>query len=129
MPQPISFGPFEKFDDGHEFRTDPNAFLHLLGVQNLAPSSPSCLRQIHERTLVGDKRLQLLVNHPARCWHKSVSYSGDVVQILSAIVADDDRIDAVRSGNKSANHEFLALVAFLKSICREIPSKFNPRIF
>src|SRR6266404_7255207 len=44
MPQPVSFGPLKKFDDGHQFGTHPNAFLHLLGIQNLTPSGASSLR-------------------------------------------------------------------------------------
>jgi hypothetical protein len=39
MSQPVSFGPFEKFNHYDEFGTDPHAFLHLLSgdvVQILA---------------------------------------------------------------------------------------------
>ena len=110
MPQPVSFGPLKKFHDDYELGTDPDAFLHLLGIENLALSGALRLRQVHEWASVRDQRLPLLINHPADCWHKSISHSRDVVQILAAIVSDDDRIDAVRSGNKSANHELLGSI-------------------
>src|SRR5579863_62103 len=108
MPQAISFGPFEKFDNGHNFGADPNAFLHLFCVQNLAPSSASGLRQIHERTHVDD--LQFLVNHSASRWYKSVANASDVNQILSAIVAHYDRIDSVWTRQETADDKFLAAI-------------------
>jgi hypothetical protein len=32
MTKPTSFRPFQKIDKGHQVRTGPNAFFHLLGV-------------------------------------------------------------------------------------------------
>src|SRR5216683_4669426 len=69
MTKPVCLGRFQKLDNGYYFGFDPYAFLHLLGVQNLAPSGASGLWQIHERALISDQWLQLLVNHPAGRWH------------------------------------------------------------
>src|SRR5258708_12103986 len=107
MPQPVAFGPLQEFDNSHQFRTHPDTFLHLLSIQNFAPSGASGLRQIHERTFISDERLQLLVNHLAGCWHKSISHSGDIDKVLSAIVANNDGINSVRSRHVSPDNEFL----------------------
>src|SRR3981189_2432560 len=90
MTQSVCFGPLQKFNHGYEFRADPDAFLHLFLVQDFAPPGASSFRKIHEWAFVGDERLQLLINHSASCWHKSIAHPGDVDQILSAVVADDD---------------------------------------
>src|SRR6266481_3336317 len=97
MAKPISFSPFQKFNNGYQLGTDPYTFLHLLSVKNFSPSSASSLRQINEWAFVRDKGLQLFVNHPASCGEKSVSHTSDVDQILPAIITNDDRIDSVRS--------------------------------
>ena len=46
----VSFCPFQKLYPRRQFWFDPNALLHLLGGEALAPARPAGFRQIDEWT-------------------------------------------------------------------------------
>jgi len=60
MPEMVDIGPFEKLNLRDDFRADPNAFLHLLSGQSLAPSRLPGFGQIHKWALRNDEWLQFL---------------------------------------------------------------------
>ena len=46
MPEMIRVGPFQEFNPGHEFRPDPNTFIHIFGGQSFAPTRTMFLRKM-----------------------------------------------------------------------------------
>src|SRR5215472_5563705 len=66
--------------------------------------------QIRKRHLLGNQATQLLESLPPLHWNKTVSNTSDIDQILSTVVADDQRIESVRSGHIAADHEFLTAI-------------------
>jgi hypothetical protein len=49
MPEVIRFGPFQKFNLGHEFRLQPNAFPHVFGSQPITPPTFVCFGKVDKR--------------------------------------------------------------------------------
>src|SRR6266404_7993505 len=50
MPQMIAFSPLQEFDLRHEFWSDPNTFLHIVGGQAFTPTRTMRLWQVDEWT-------------------------------------------------------------------------------
>jgi hypothetical protein len=46
MPEMIRVGPFQEFNPGHEFRPDPNTFIHIFGGQSFVPTRTMFLRKM-----------------------------------------------------------------------------------
>jgi hypothetical protein len=53
---------------------------------------------------------QVFVKHPASSWHKSVSHSCDVDQILLTEIANDNSVQSVWPRRESAADKFLAAI-------------------
>jgi hypothetical protein len=54
-PQPISRSPFQELNLSNGLRTQPDAFLHLLGSEFIAPTRLVRIRRISEG-IVGETR-------------------------------------------------------------------------
>lgn len=68
------------------------------------------IRQVDEWASRGDEPAQLLENVASRGRNEAASDSGDIDQILPALIADDQRVQTVRSGEVAANDKFLAAI-------------------
>src|ERR1700676_128291 len=108
MPQLIGVGPFEEFNLTNRLWPQPYRLLHLLRVECATPPWLSCFRQVGERALLRHQRPKLFKKSPPRCWHKSVPSPRYVHQLISLVVAHDQRVEAVRTRCEAANHELLA---------------------
>src|ERR1700683_675889 len=108
MPQSIRTGPFEKFNLSHRFWSQPNCFLHLFRTKRFAPSWSSGLWQIHERAGWRHEMPWFREHLPSRSRNKSVPSPRYVHQLIPFVVADDQRINAVRPREISADYELPA---------------------
>src|SRR6266851_7379258 len=107
MSQPISFGPFQEFDLSDRFWPQPNCFLHFLSVEFLPKSRSSRLRQIYEWTARRHEMFQFRKHLSPGGRDKSVPRSCHIHQLVFVIVANDQRVDAVRSWEIAANYKLL----------------------
>ena len=65
MPNVVRTRPLKEFESSDQFRSDPDAFLHLSRRKPLSPSPTLILRQVSEWTGGGDERLEELVYVPS----------------------------------------------------------------
>ena len=68
------------------------------------------LQEIGERTFGDDEGLQLFEYLAPRGRNKSVAHSGYVDQIVSLVIANDDGVESVGSGDEASDHQFLTAI-------------------
>src|SRR5436309_13102907 len=87
MPKASGLRALHKLQFAATLRLHPFTLFHLLGTNTVA--RPVRLRQVHERTLAGDERLQFAENLLAEMRREAPSDPLDVVEIFSSIFPDD----------------------------------------
>src|SRR5258705_8850484 len=97
MPQMVGFRPLQKLNLRDQLGLNPHALFHFLGCQTQSPSRLLLLREIDERTVWNDERLQLLKQLSPTSGNKSVSGPCDINQFLSPVVADDYCVQTVQA--------------------------------
>src|SRR5580765_4916971 len=68
------------------------------------------LRQVDEWAFRNHQESQLFEHLPSRGRNKSVSHSGNVNEIVSTVISDDDGIETVSAREVSADHQFLSAI-------------------
>src|SRR6185437_408904 len=103
MAEAAAVGAFDELQLAATFGLKPDAVLHLLSGEPVA--GHVWLRKIHERALGRDQRLDFLEDLLAKIRRESSGHTFDVVEVLAAIFADDDRGEVSAAGDVSANQE------------------------
>jgi hypothetical protein len=95
----IGVGPFQEIALRYELRSNPHAFLRLLRRHGLTPAGFSGLGQIAE---LGSLCLQspLPVKHFDVMQAQSRARPRYINEIAPTVVADDDSVDAIGSGQR-----------------------------
>ena len=106
----IRFGPLQELNTRDELGPYPHALFHVRRGEPVAPAAFVCFGQIDERTLVHDQGLEPCEHLAPGGRHEAVAHLGDVDQILPVVIADDNRVHAVRAGNIAADDQLLACV-------------------
>src|SRR5438309_189374 len=104
MPEMIRFSPLQKLDLSHEFKPDPNTLLHIVSGQAFAPTRAMRLWQVDEWTFRDHQGSQLFDRLAPRGRNKSVPHSGDVNEIVSLVISNDDGVETMRPRNVAADH-------------------------
>lgn len=108
MPEPISRRPLQEFDLRNGLGPQPNAFLHFLGGQFVAPPRFVRVGQIGEGHDGRDKMTNSLEDLTAGCRNETIANASNVHQIFSLVNTNDERVESVRTRNVSAYDELLA---------------------
>ena len=87
-----------------QFGLEPNTVLHLFtGERKLRTFF---LWQVSEWTTGDHQPSQLLPNFTAQSWHEAVSHLASVDQLITVVIADDQRIERI-AGRVTADDELL----------------------
>jgi hypothetical protein len=96
--------PFGKLDLRNKSKFKPTTIFHLFtGERKLRAF---LLWQVSEWTTGGHQPFQLLPNFTAQSWHEAVSHLASVDQLITVVIADDQRIERI-AGRVTADDELL----------------------
>src|ERR1041384_2385331 len=110
MPQVAVIRPLDEPDLRNNFRLDPPQLQHPLRRHAAAPMRGLAVRQIDEGAPRSPQRLQRVEYVPPQMRREPCSHLSGEPQLLPLVVADEQRVYAVRSRAITANHEFLLLI-------------------
>src|ERR1041384_2490713 len=105
-------GPLDETDLRDEPRFHPRHLAHLLRGDASAPVRRLAVGQVDERTLRRAQRLQAFEHLAPEMRRKSCAHLSRESQLAVFVVADEQRIDAIRSRPEAADYQFLLLVSF-----------------
>src|SRR5215469_2706429 len=86
------------------------------------------LRKIDERTFWDQQGLESSEYLASRSWHKTIPNSGNVNEIFSAVIPNDDCVHSVCAGNVASDHKFLPAVQSILGPRATTFSSFVPAV-
>jgi len=98
MSQVIGARPLQELNLYDYLRAQPNAFLHFLCGEALAPSAGGRFRKVREGALRRFQVFDLLEDLSPCCWNEAGSHSRSIDEILAAVKAHNQGIDAQMAG-------------------------------
>src|SRR4051812_18796436 len=102
--------PFYEPDLRDDLRLDPHHLGHLLRRDASAPMRSFAVRQVDKRALPRLQWLERVENFAPKMRREPCSHLPGEAQLLSFVVAHEQRVDAVWSRTIAANHELLLLI-------------------
>ena len=106
----IGAGPLPEIEASDGMWLEPDAFFHLISRQALAPSTGLRLGEIGERAFGGFEALNPGEYLTPSVGDKAGAHAGGEQEILAAVEADDERVEALRTRSVASYDEFLPLV-------------------
>ncbi len=94
----------------HQLRPDPLNLPHLVGRHAAAPAGRLRVRQVVEGAVIDMVRRQRLEYLATQMRHEAGSHLAREPQPGVVVVADQQRVDAVRPGAVAADHELLLVL-------------------
>src|SRR5712691_1197787 len=106
----LSLGSIRGIQSERRPLAQPNCFLHFLSVEFFTKSGPPRLRQVYKRATRRNEMLQFGKQLAPGGRNKSVTRSCHIHQVVSVVVADDQRVKTARSGEIAADYELLSTI-------------------
>src|SRR5687768_18088212 len=110
--------PLDEPDLRDDLRLQPAHFLHLLRRDAAAPMRRLAVRQIDEGTPLGVERRECREHLAPYIWCEASAHLPRKPKLCSVEIADEQRVDAMRTRTISADDELLLLVELQLEIGR-----------